>query len=263
MNSRLFREEALARRGRPEPLDGLLRVTAPHMWVALAGLAILLIAAVIWAFLGRVDETIDADCAVVLPGDRYAVLSEATGTIEEALVDVGDVVRAGQPLARIRTPSLGRELDNTAAGQVMSSWIAGEIAAHRLIPGRAVEIGSQIALVRAGGATPMEAVAFVPQEAARRIRAGQLATVMRVATSDQALSAVVSDISSRPAAADGWLADLGFSPPPRSQLVRLSLVDQPAVRPADGEGCRLRIVVRTHAPIGLLGYGTVAERAIG
>ena len=40
---RLFREAAFARRGQTEPLDGLLRVTAPHEWVILVGPALVFV----------------------------------------------------------------------------------------------------------------------------------------------------------------------------------------------------------------------------
>lgn len=290
MNRRLFREEALARPGRAEPLDVLLRVTAPHMWIVLAGLAVMLAGAIAWALLGQLDETVDADCALVLPGERHAVLSEATGTVEETLVDVGDAVQAGQPLARIRTPSLDRQLSIAravledleaqpdesgesatssmltaaraevrqleamrATGQVLSSSVAGEVAMLDLVPGQAVEIGSQLALIRSGEGARAEAVAFVPQSAAQLIRTGHQATVVRLVAGGDALRAAVSDVSDRPITADDWLVNLGFSPPPRSHLVRLSLADQPSIRLADGEECRVRIVVRTHAPISLLG----------
>lgn len=245
MNRQLFRQEALARRGRAEPLDGLLRVTAPHMWVALAGLAVVLAGALAWALLDRVDETVDADCALVLPGDRHAVLAQATGVVEETLVDIGDTVRAGQPLARLRTPSLDRQL--------IRSPVTGEIAALDLVPGQAAETGSQVALVRRSDGTQFEAVAFVSLDAAQQVRTGHLATVVRSTSGGDALSAEVGDVSKRPVAAGGWLAGLGLSPSPRSHLVTLSLAAQPSIKLADGESCRVRIVVGTRAPIALLG----------
>ena len=38
--NRLFREQALARRQRQEPLDDRLQVTAPHEWLLVAGLGV-------------------------------------------------------------------------------------------------------------------------------------------------------------------------------------------------------------------------------
>ena len=73
--SKLFREEALAHRGKIEPLNGLLRVTAPHEWLIVIGLVAALVAVALWAFLGRVDRTLTVGCVLAHPGDRHAVVA--------------------------------------------------------------------------------------------------------------------------------------------------------------------------------------------
>ncbi len=42
--NRLFREQALAKRQRQEPLDDRLQVTAPHEWLLVAGLGVMFLA---------------------------------------------------------------------------------------------------------------------------------------------------------------------------------------------------------------------------
>ena len=64
---RLFRDEAFARRGRAEPIDGLLRITAPHEWVFLALLAVALIAVLAWAVFGTIERGLSASCLVAAP----------------------------------------------------------------------------------------------------------------------------------------------------------------------------------------------------
>ena len=64
---RLFRDEAFARRGRAEPIDGLLRITAPHEWVFLALLGIALIAVLAWAVFGTIERGLSASCLVTAP----------------------------------------------------------------------------------------------------------------------------------------------------------------------------------------------------
>ena len=51
---RLFRDEAFARRGRSEPIDGLLRITAPHEWLFLAMLGCAMLAVLLWAVFGTI-----------------------------------------------------------------------------------------------------------------------------------------------------------------------------------------------------------------
>ena len=64
---RLFRDEAFARRGRTEPIDGLLRITAPHEWLFLALLACALIAVLIWAVFGTIERGLSASCLLGAP----------------------------------------------------------------------------------------------------------------------------------------------------------------------------------------------------
>ncbi len=75
-DSGLFREEAFARRGQREPIDGLLRVTAPHEWVILLGLVLALGATAAWGLFGSVERSLGADCALVQPDERYAELGD-------------------------------------------------------------------------------------------------------------------------------------------------------------------------------------------
>ena len=61
----IFREEALARRARQEPLEDLLRVTAPHEWVLLAGLGAAVLAVLAWSVFGSVERTVTLDALLV------------------------------------------------------------------------------------------------------------------------------------------------------------------------------------------------------
>ena len=103
---RLFREEAFARRGQTEPLDGLLRVTAPHEWVIVAGLGIALLGLVAWGLFGSVERSLSSECVLAQPGERYTVISDITGNVIDVPVDVGDPVEVGQPIAFIKIPEL-------------------------------------------------------------------------------------------------------------------------------------------------------------
>ena len=77
---RLFRDEAFVRRGRTEPIDGLLRITAPHEWLFLALLGCALIGVLVWAVFGTVERGISAPCVVVAEdgSDLHAVAWLAT-----------------------------------------------------------------------------------------------------------------------------------------------------------------------------------------
>ena len=92
---RLFREEAFARRGQTEPLDGLLRVTAPHEWVIVAGLGLALVGLVAWVLFGSVERSLSSECILAHPGERYTVISGFMGNVIDVPVEVGDPVEGG------------------------------------------------------------------------------------------------------------------------------------------------------------------------
>ena len=203
----LFRDEALARRGQREPIDGLLRVTAPHEWAVLVGLGLVLAAVSVWAVFGSVERSLAADCVLAQRGERYAVLSGVAGYVTEVLAAPGDPVTAGRPLARIATPdarqraALARariaaleaegqadELARARAelleleameeyGDFIVSPYSGIVVSHTLAPGRAVIAGAEVAQVLDSADPGWDAVALLPPDRAHGVPVGMAAQV--------------------------------------------------------------------------------------
>jgi len=99
----LFRPTALARIRSPEQLDALLPLTAPLGWMALAVLALALAAAVVWAFTGTILRTATGQ-GVIMRDTNFGIVevsSQGAGAISEVLVETGDIVTAGQVVARL------------------------------------------------------------------------------------------------------------------------------------------------------------------
>ena len=61
----IFREEALARRSRQEPLEDRLQVTAPHEWILVTGLGAALLALLAWGLFGSVERSLSFDAILV------------------------------------------------------------------------------------------------------------------------------------------------------------------------------------------------------
>ena len=262
--NRLFRDQALARRRRQEPLDDRLQVTAPHEWLLVAGLGAMILALIVYGAVGSVERSLSYDAVVVLPGERYPVSAPVSGTVVEVLAEVGDTVEPGQAIARVRPPveqqtdaearllsgllaEQAGEDDETAAdllllllalasagdgggpdaGVDVVSVTGGEIMALGLAPGMPVGTGEQVALVRAVAPGPPEALALVPPGDAWRLEAGMAAQVS-VAQGDRQDSiypAEVAAVSERAVTPPEWLEGLGVSAPAGSHLVRVPLAD--------------------------------------
>lgn len=62
----LFRRKALEKLQAPEQLDQLLSVTSPQSWLVLIGLGTILIAAIIWGFVGNIETALEGN-GILLP----------------------------------------------------------------------------------------------------------------------------------------------------------------------------------------------------
>ena len=215
----LFREAALARRGQTEVLDGLLRVTAPHEWVALAMIGIVLVSILLWGVFGRVEQSVAARCVFIESGTLSAVRSAAEGTVAEIERDVGDEVRIGDPIALLRLPELEMqaatarariaileedleparatialahaELEGVEAmlesSRYVSSPSAGTLVWSKLEVGQTIGIEEDVALVRADTGS-LHVLAFVDPGDAARISVGMKAQIAPVSPSDDVAS---------------------------------------------------------------------------
>ena len=286
LRDRLFRQEAFARRGQAEPIDGLLRVTAPHEWAILGILGLAVIGVVLWGVFGRIERSVSAACTLAAPGERFPVVAEAAGTVVDVLVAAGHSVEAGQPIARVRTPDLARhaslarnrlatleaaenpDRDELAAahaelrgfealqasGEPILSPYAGELASHALIPGHPVEAGADVAVIRTGGGGGLEVLAVFEPGDARRLDTTMSARVLAASRNGEAnhtLDAQIREIAPSGTAAPGWLAAAGLPIPANGRLVRLALTEAPPGL-ADGDTCRVRIVLQRERPVQLL-----------
>ena len=214
--SKLFREEAVARRSRPEPLDERLQVTAPHEWMVLAGLGLSLLVFLAWGVFGSVERSLSVRVVLVEPGQRHAVISPVSGNVIEVLAEVGDTLKAGQTIARVRLPETERQARITRrivdavedgsrhaegstaalrqallaaarnelgaievlAGEAIVAPHGGKLASQRLVPGQPVHAGARAAHVLGRSTEAWQALAFVSPEDAGKLRAGMDAEVL-------------------------------------------------------------------------------------
>ena len=283
----LFRQEAFKRRGQAEPIDGLLRVTAPHEWAILGVLGLVVLGVVAWGVFGRIERSLSASCILATPGERFAVVAEAAGTVVDVLVAAGDPVAAGQPIAHVRTPDLARHaalararlatLEATedpdrhdleaahselrglealqASGEPVLSPFNGELASHALIPGHPVEAGVDIAVIRTSSVGGLEVLAVLEPGDVRHLDGTMSARVSAESRDnevDHTLDARIQQIAPLGADLPRRLGSAGIPTPANGRLVRLALTETPPPGLADGDGCRVRIVLDRERPVQLL-----------
>lgn len=98
----IFRQTALERLSSPEQLDRLVAVTRPKAWIALLMLGVIVAAALVWGFLGRIPSRVEGQGILISSGGRVVnVQAPGSGVLTEINVSVGQTVEAGQTVARL------------------------------------------------------------------------------------------------------------------------------------------------------------------
>ena len=294
MFTSLFREEAVASRKQRQQLDRLLRITAPHERVVLAGIGLVLLAFLGWALFGSVERAVLMDGVLVEPGARHEIVSTDSGYILEYLVTPGDHVDAGDPVARQSVPELEREVDalrdrvelleaearqaggggdalrsqlasarvglvqmeaRRSARALIVSAIGGEVTKLHATPGDWLPAGAGVARLRDPEAHPVQAVLQVAPDHAQRIRPGMQALV-EVSMPDGVIRSLSAEVA---AVTSGplpdWLAALAPVLADSGHRVDVALGETPEFPLPEGTPCRVRIVVGRQPPISLFGHG--------
>ena len=284
----------MKRRARQEPLDDRLQITAPHEWLIVGGLCVMVLALMAFSVFGRVDRTMSLEAALVLPGERHYLVAPASGAVSDVFVEVTDTVAPRQPIALIRPPDAqrwesvivgiidaleegghleedtrtellqallagGRAASSPAQIEVISPY-GGEVVALNLTPGQAVDAGASVGLIREASTNQPEAMAFISPSDAANLSAGMEARVSLGGPADggrQVLQGQVAEVSARPGTPPKWLADQGLAIPQQAHLLRVALTgNEPDVLPADGAVVSLRIVLGRESLASLLAPGS-------
>lgn len=113
--STLFRKNAVEKLSSPEQLDVMMQVTSPSGWVALIGLAIVLVFVVIWSIVGKIGIKVDGAGLLMRGAAVLDVTSGTQGRLSEVLVKPGDLIKPGQTVARLDQGELQLRIANTKA----------------------------------------------------------------------------------------------------------------------------------------------------
>lgn len=243
----LYRSRAMARRDEPESIDAVPRVTAPHEWAIVAGLLVLVIVALAWAILGRVEVRSTVEGVLVRPGERKTIVSALPGIVTEVLAQPGQAVAAGAPVVtlepagldlRIRiarateellTDLLDRSAQNApaalqaslaqataarleltalqTAGSVVVSPRSGALTALHVAAGDTVQAGATIADLRSDADGPVTAVTLIRAEQARDVRPGMGARILFEQAGEQRALQAAVTTVAEPGRPPAWLRD--------------------------------------------------------
>jgi len=172
----------------PDELDRMIRVTGPRGWLALVALLILVVAAVVWGVFGTIPVVVQGDEGVLLGGDsRHQVVSQTSGLVTDVRVKIGDRVKKGQVVARVR-PNGGAETD-------VVSLFGGRLDEILIEEGMLLERGQNVAVVKEGD-DPLTAFVFVPGEQGKQLKKGMKVQVLPSTVKAEEFGSIQGEVTS-------------------------------------------------------------------
>lgn len=280
-------------RNKYQQLDHLLRVTAPHERVILAGIGLVMLALVAWALFGSIVRSVTVDGILLEPGVRHELVSSEPGYLEAFLVVPGDHVEVGDPIARQSVPELDgeiaalrdriellkserRQVDGEGSGlpsllaaaqvallqmdarrsarELIVSPVAGKVTALRSAPGEYLPAGGAVAQLHETGDQPIQAVLQIATRMAKRIQPGMRASV-EIMMPDDARQRFDGEVSSVTSGPlPNWLATLQPAPPATAHRVDVVLHHASDLSLPDVTPCRVRIELGQQPLTALFGF---------
>lgn len=110
MKKEIFRKTSLERLSSPEQLDQLMSVTTPKAWLALIGIAAILVTSVLWGVLGSIPSKTYGQGILIRSGGVHNITHVKAGKITDVSVAQGDFVKQGDIVARIENHALVEEI---------------------------------------------------------------------------------------------------------------------------------------------------------
>lgn len=288
-----FLQESGSSRNKYQQLDHLLRVTAPHERMILAGIGLVMLALVVWALFGSIVRSVTVDGILFEPGVRHELVSSEPGYLEAFLVGPGDHVEAGDPIARQSVPELDGETTalrdrvemlkselrqvggegsglpslltaaqvallqmeaRRSARELIVSPVAGTVTALRSAPGEYLPAGGGVAQLRETEDQPPQAAVQVAPRMAKRIQPGMRASV-EIMIPDDAQRRFDGEVSSvTRGPLPNWLATRRPAAPNATHRVDVVLHHASDLSLPDVTPCRVRIVLGQQPITALFGF---------
>ncbi len=183
----IFREAALARYVGLEELDTMVKVTSPRLWLLLGVLVGVVLAIVSWLILAKAPDTVTGRGLLIPSEGLFEVGLDVQGRVLGVLVNRGDQVEAGDPLAVIEGPE-GKQF-------TLESTVAGEIVELLVKQGAVHEPGAPaVRVLPVGG--DLSALLFIPDTEGKGIRPGMPAEISPVTAAPAQYGSIVGVVTS-------------------------------------------------------------------
>lgn len=106
----IYRKSALDKLSSPEQLDRSITIISPSFWIAVLGIAAIIVVALLWSIFGRLPVSVSTNGIYMGEDGIRSVAAQTTGIVDEVFVENGDQVKKGQKLVHIDTSDAEDEL---------------------------------------------------------------------------------------------------------------------------------------------------------
>lgn len=157
----LYRKKSIDKLSNPEQLDRAIIISSPISWLALIGIALIIIATVIWSVKGKLVTTADINGVIVSSDNTCAIHSDMSGTVSKISKKVGDKVKVGEEIARIK--------DATGKESIIKATYSGTIMDYLIEPDSKVYTGAEIVRYTPDNMGNQVVVCYVPIQMAKQL----------------------------------------------------------------------------------------------
>src|SRR3954447_21783952 len=198
-----LRARALEKRRLPDELDRMLTIASRPAWLGVLALAMAIAGLVAWGFTGNLPRQVPA-AGVLSAGTQSSVQSTVSGQVARVAIQVGDQVRAGQPVLSLVEPG----------PRPVAAPFPGRVTSVDVAPGQVIRPGTPLYTLGPERADPraLEALVFHSGDDGATITPGMKANVT-VASAPAARYGVVrghvASVASAPASTASLNALLG------------------------------------------------------
>ena len=162
--AKVFRKSAIERLSSPEQLDKALAIGSPMSWLALIGVTIMIVVALVWSVVGTLPTMLDASGIIVTPDSTGAIFTDVTGVVSKVHVKKGDELHKGDKVVDIKNSK-----NETITVIAQENGYVSEILVENEMQ---VFQGSELLRVTPAVSEKQVVVLFVPVNDAQKLEAG-------------------------------------------------------------------------------------------
>lgn len=186
--AQLYRKSSIEKLSNPDQLDKTITVTSPMSWIALISVVLIIVAVMVWAFIGTIPTTISIEGIIVDTENIGAYHSNKSGVVAELMIKPGDIVEKGQSIAKIKTTS--------GDSHTVVATANGTISAQLAQVGDNVALGTEIARYTPQSSGDMAVVCYVPVATAQQLKDGMKVLVYPSSIDSQKYGHIEAEIES-------------------------------------------------------------------